>query len=80
MTDHDQAGPRVTSKRENEYIVSQSKRNRRLTVPEIAIQLNNSRGKPISVTTVKERLLHAGLGGRVAVKKHFCVSKILKRG
>jgi transposase len=61
--------PRKTTKVEDRRIVIISKRNRRLTAPEIAAQINCSRQSPVSVTTVKERLHEVGLYGRVAVKK-----------
>ncbi|CAH2088699.1 unnamed protein product [Euphydryas editha] len=46
-----------------------SKRNRRLTAPEIAADFNVGCSKPVSVTTVKRRLLDTGLKGCIAVTK-----------
>lgn len=46
-----------------------SKRNRRLTAPEIAAEINRSRMNPVSVSTVKSRFNKAGLYGRITVKK-----------
>lgn len=57
--------PRATTKHEDRLIVTTSKRSRRKTAPEI----NETRKKPLSLTTVKRRLRHAGLFGRVAVRK-----------
>lgn len=61
--------PKSTKKQEDDYIVTLSKRNRRLTAPQIAATLNETREKPVSITTVKRRLLSAGLRGCVAAKK-----------
>ena len=41
-----------------------SKRNRRLTAPEITSGFNRSHSKSISLTTEKRRLRQAGLSGR----------------
>lgn len=61
--------PRKTTIAEDKRIVLISKRDRRLTGPEIAAQINLSRDLPVSTSTVKRRLREAGLFGRVAVKK-----------
>lgn len=61
--------PRKTTTAEDKHIVLISKRDRRLTGPEIAAQINESRDLPLSISTVKRRLREAGLFGRVAVKK-----------
>ncbi|XP_058810201.1 uncharacterized protein LOC131675290 [Phymastichus coffea] len=61
--------PKVTTSREGKHIVVTSKRNRRLTAPEICADINRSREKPVSLTTVKRRLNAAGLKRCVAVKK-----------
>lgn len=45
------------------------KRNRRLTAPEIAADVNVGRSKPVSVTTVKRRLLDGGLKGCIVLSK-----------
>ena len=61
--------PKVTSTQEDKHIVVTSKRNRRLTAPEICAHINRTRENPISLTTVKRRLRGAGLKGCIAVKK-----------
>src|SRR5579863_2793580 len=56
--DRERSGrPKVTSKREDDYIVTKSKRNRTLTAREIALKLNQTRKYPISVTILKRRLI-----------------------
>lgn len=67
--------PRVTSKSEDQSLVLMSKRNRKLTAPEIQSRFNESHEHQISVTTVKNRLHKAGLWGRVSTRKPF-----LRRG
>lgn len=67
--------PRITTQADNQRIKLISKRNRRLTAPEIAAEMNRDRERPISVTTVKRRLREANLHGRVAVRK-----PLLRRG
>ena len=64
-----QRRPRITTSAEYSNIILTSKRNRRLTAPEITAQVNKSRDKPVSVSTVKRRLNDAGLKGCLAVKK-----------
>lgn len=61
--------PRATTSSEDKFIVVTSKRNRRLTAPEIRAEVNKSRSEPVSLTTVKRRLRDANLFGRVAVRK-----------
>ena len=61
--------PKITTNQEDNFIRVLSKRIRRLTAPQITAALNNTRVTPISVTTVKRRLLSAGLRGCVAAKK-----------
>jgi len=61
--------PRKTTEAEDRQIVITSKRDRRLTAPEITAEINRGRKDPVSVSTVKSRLNKAGLYGRVAVKK-----------
>lgn len=61
--------PKVTTRQEDQHIVVISKRNRRLTAPEIRADINRTRKNPVSLTTVKRRLRIAGLKGCVAVKK-----------
>ena len=61
--------PRKTTKAEDNSIILMSKRNRRLTAPEITSGYNRSHSKSISLTTTKRRLRQAGLSGRKAVRK-----------
>ena len=61
--------PRNTTSTDDRYLVITSKRNRRLTAPEITAHVNLNRDVPISVSTVKRRLQAAGLHGRIAVRK-----------
>lgn len=61
--------PKLTSKQEDQTIKLISKRDRRLTAPEICAEFNRSHSTQISVTTTKRRLATAGLHGRVAVRK-----------
>lgn len=61
--------PRKTTTAEDRRIVTTSKRNRRLTAPEIASQINESRIESVSIATVKRRFNEKGLYGRIAVKK-----------
>ncbi|KAJ8728624.1 hypothetical protein PYW07_006320 [Mythimna separata] len=61
--------PRATTSSEDLSIVVISKRNTRLTAPEIAAQFNADRDKPVSVSTVKRRLCDAGFKGCIAVSK-----------
>lgn len=67
--------PRVTSKAEDKSLIIMSKMNRKLTAPEIQMRFNESHGKQISVSVVKERLQKAGLNGRISTKK-----PLLRRG
>lgn len=61
--------PKTTTPAEDLRIIITSKRDRRKTAPEIAAEVNVSRQKPVSVTTVKRRLRQAGLYGRIAMRK-----------
>ena len=61
--------PRCTSKAEDQSIVLRSKRNRRLTAPEIQAQFNARHSKDISLNTIKQHLRSANLWGKVAVRK-----------
>lgn len=61
--------PKITSPAEDRRLEVISKRNRRLTAPQIRAQLNESRETPVSLTTVKRRLAKAGLQGRIAARK-----------
>lgn len=76
LEDRDRPGPsRVTSRSDDQRIKLISKRNRRLTAPEIAAEFNRGRRKAISVSTVQRRLREADLHGRIATKK-----PLLRRG
>lgn len=69
-TDRPRSGrPRVTTNREDKRIIITSKRQRTLTAPEIREEINCLRTEPLSVTTVRRRLLAVGLRGRIAAKK-----------
>ena len=57
-----------------------SKRNRRLTAPEIISGFNRSHSKSISLTTTKRRLRQAGLSGRIAVRKPLLRLEIKRKG
>lgn len=59
--------PRATTSSEDNFIFLTSKRNRRLTAPEIRAELNKTR--PVSLTTIKRRLRDANLFCRAAVRK-----------
>lgn len=63
--------PAKTTKSEDRFIETISKRNRRLTASEITAEVNRTRQDSISVATVKRRLVNVGLRGCVAVKKPF---------
>lgn len=70
LSDRKRSGrPKVTSAAEDRFIVTTSKRNRRLTAPDITRELNKTRNKKVSISTVKNRLSAAGLHGCLAVKK-----------
>lgn len=76
LHDLERPGPsRITSKADDQHLVLISKRNRRLTAPEITAEYNRERRNPISVSTVKRRLQEANLHGRIAAKK-----PLLRRG
>lgn len=64
-----------TTKDEDLRIVLLSKRNRKLTAPQIAAEVNRGREEQISVSTVKRRLQQANLHGRIAIRK-----PLLRRG
>ena len=51
------------------FIVITRKQNRSLTAPEICAEVNKSRSKLVSLTTVKRRLRDAKLFARVAIRK-----------
>lgn len=57
------------------FIIVTNKRTRRLTAPEIRVEVNQTRVKPLSLTTVKRRLRGAKLYGHVAVRKSAKTTK-----
>jgi transposase len=61
--------PRTTSEGTDLAITVMSKRNRFLTVPEVAAEINTSNGKNISLTTIRKRLAEVGLNGRGSARK-----------
>lgn len=63
--------PRITTFAEDSKLIVTSKRNRRLTAPELAAEANLLRDKRVSVTTVQRRLREVGLYGRIAARKPF---------
>lgn len=70
---------RATTSSKDLNIVIIKKHNRRITAPEIAEQFNVGRDKPVSVTTVKRRLLVAGLKGCIASQNNFLNPLIKKK-
>lgn len=60
---------KATSHAEDKYVRVSSLRNRRLTVPQLTAQLNSTRQKPVSKSTVRRRLTAAGLHGRISSRK-----------
>ena len=71
--DHHRKGrPRVTSTAEDKFIWVISLRNRQLTAPQIAAQVNasqSSSNRHISTSTVQRRLRESGVHGRIAAKE-----------
>ena len=63
--------PRCTTKQEDKYNRVSSLKNRRLTSPQMAASLNSTCKTPVSTSTVKMRLLDAGLLDRIAKKKPY---------
>lgn len=61
--------PRSPTKRDDNYSQTLSKRNRRFTATKILTSVNKTLPKPISKTTVSDRLKQAGLRGYVALRK-----------
>jgi len=55
VADRKRSGRPKTTKAEDRRMVITSKRNRRLTAPEITAEINRSRMNPVSVSTVKSR-------------------------
>lgn len=77
LADRVRPGPsRVTSRADNKRIKLISKRNRRLTAPEIAAEFNRGRVQAVSVSTIRRRLREANLHGRIATTK----KPLLRRG
>lgn len=61
--------PRKTTKRIDDKILTISSANRQKSAAEILAEVNANTPAPISLNTVKRRLLEKGMYGRVAVKK-----------
>lgn len=61
--------PRKTTRRDDTFIQTTSKRDRFKTAPDIRAEANAFLPQPISITTVRRRLKEAGLNGRVAKRK-----------
>ena len=63
--------PWCTTNQEDKYIIVSSLRNRRLTVPQLAVSLNGTCKMAVATSAVKGRLRDAGLLGRVAKKNPY---------
>lgn len=61
--------PKKTTESDDRHILMICKRDRFKTAPAIAAEVNESVLQPISVTTIKRRLIANGFNGRVAKKK-----------
>jgi hypothetical protein len=59
----------ATGKKDPELLLLQRIRSLKLTAPQIAAQMNASRNRHISTSTVQRRLRESGLHGRIATKK-----------
>lgn len=57
--------PKATTSSEDKFIVVTSKLNKRLKAPEIRAELDKSRSKSVSVTTIKRRLRDAKLSENI---------------
>ena len=57
------------SSSEDKFIVVPSKWSRCLTAPQVHPEVNKSRSKPVSITTVKRRLRDAKSFGRITIQK-----------
>lgn len=69
LDDRDRAGPsRITTNVDDQRILLISKRNRRLTAPQIAAEFNRDRPNAVFVSTIQQRLREANLFGRIAVR------------
>ena len=65
LADRPRSGrPRVTSRRQDRYIVVSHMRNRRLTAVECALNIRGIHGRPINSKTVKNRLRELGIRAR----------------
>ncbi|XP_066258798.1 uncharacterized protein [Euwallacea similis] len=60
---------RKTMPTEDRYTMRTSKRNRRLTAPEIASQINLNHSDPVNTTTMKRRLIEPDFFRHVAIIK-----------
>lgn len=60
---------RVTTDRDDRLLIRQSLQDRKKTAIDLAASLSEAKGKPVSVHTVRRRLLKAGLKGCKARKK-----------
>ena len=67
--------PRATSNRDDRLMVRMSLNNRRLTAPDITKSLSNDYGVDVTTHTVQNRLMEAGLYGRVARRKPLISDK-----
>jgi transposase len=67
--------PRLTTKREDRNIVQMSKQDCRRSSVQIAAEFLTAHGSKLSVTSIKRRLLDAGLYGRHPVKKPLISEK-----
>ncbi|GJQ85681.1 hypothetical protein Trydic_g6839 [Trypoxylus dichotomus] len=71
---------RKTTKAEDLRIVLLSKRNRKLTAPQIAAEVNRGREEQVSVCTVKRRFQQADLHGHIAIQiPLLCLGNSAKR-
>ena len=65
LADRPRSGrPRVTSRRQDRYIVVSHMRNRRLTSVECALNIRGNHGRPINSKTVRNRLRELGIRAR----------------
>lgn len=72
--------PRVTSRRQDRYIVVSHMRNRRLTAAESALNVHGNHGRPISSKTVRNRLREVGVRARRPyVGPHLTVARRRRR-
>ena len=65
LADRPRSGrPRVTSQRQDRYMVVSHMRNRRLTAVECALNIRGNRGRLINSNTVRKRLRELGIRAR----------------